>query len=218
MTTAFHASVSSPALQEKRSCALHCLFPWMVALGSYGHMLCLDFLLYEKVSTPFFQGNERSVKSMNDGSDISRFHSCCCDSIFGFLIGVPQKKLRVSLDCLMASHVEVNRKWYYFCKFNLSYPVEYTRKLNFCYRGVAWGFIERKKPNKWKRSCRRKSCSLFIVFRVWPFKSPLNIRACSDLFPNLPAPRRLQIPAYWYLDEFFIGPRLINSNVCPCFS
>ena len=48
-------------------------------------------LPYEKVLIPFFQGNERSVKSVNDGSDISRFRSCCCDSIFGFLIGVPQK-------------------------------------------------------------------------------------------------------------------------------
>lgn len=48
-------------------------------------------LLYENALIPFFQGNEGSVKPMSDGSDISRFHSCCCDNISGFLIGVPQK-------------------------------------------------------------------------------------------------------------------------------
>lgn len=61
VATDFHASVSNPALQEKRLCMLHCLFLWMMAWSSYGHMLCLGFLLYENALIPFFQGNEGSV-------------------------------------------------------------------------------------------------------------------------------------------------------------
>lgn len=63
----------------------------MVAPGSSGHTLCLDILPYKRVLIPVFQGNQKPVKSMHDGSDISTFHGCCYDSIFGFLIAVPQK-------------------------------------------------------------------------------------------------------------------------------
>lgn len=138
-----------PALLYKSKGHARCT----VSLLGPGFLWALYFFpLWKSLKSSLSGGTQRSVKSLKDGSDTSRFGSCCCDSIFGFLIGMPQKKLRVGLDCLLASHVEVHRKWCYFCKLNFSSPLEYARRWHFCYRGVAWGFIKRKKKTTAKKT------------------------------------------------------------------
>lgn len=80
----------------------------------------------------------------------------------------------------MASHMEVNRKGYYFCNFNFSYTVEYTRKLNSCHVDVASSFIRRKIKIK---AAEENTVPIYTVLRERLLEPSLNCHPRSDSFP-----------------------------------